>query len=66
MLQMSKIIHSRDEWKQKAVGRATEIREFRKTQKRHPEKIAGLKQQVQQLEPVPELKKTLLPPMSNA
>ena len=43
MLQISKILHSRDEWKNKAIERSAEIREFRKTQKRHLEKIAALK-----------------------
>ena len=43
MLQLSKILHSRDEWKNKAIERSAEIREFRKTQKRHLEKIAALK-----------------------
>ena len=54
---MSKILKSRDEWKNKAVERATEIREFRKTQKRHLEKIAELKRQHSQLELVIEEKK---------
>ena len=43
MLQASKILHSRDEWKNKAIERSAEIREYRKTQKRHLEKIAELK-----------------------
>jgi uncharacterized coiled-coil DUF342 family protein len=65
MLQMSKIVHSRDKWRKKAVERAAEIREFRKTQKCHLEKIAELKRQTYQLEPVLEEKKTPLPPTSN-
>lgn len=43
MLQISKILHGRDEWKKKAIERGDEIREFRKTQKRHLDKIAELK-----------------------
>lgn len=43
MLQRSKILHGRDEWKRKAIERGDDIREFRKTQKRHLEKIAQLK-----------------------
>ena len=54
---MSKILKSRDEWKNKAVERATEIRECRKTQKRHLEKIAELKRQLSQVELVIEEKK---------
>jgi len=65
MLQMSKIMHSRDDWKKKAVERATEIREFRKTQKRHQEKIVELKRLNHQLKFVLE-KKQLLPPTSSA
>ena len=47
---MSKILNSRDEWKNKATERATELREFRKTQKRHLEKIAELKRHNCELE----------------
>jgi len=43
MLQRSKLISSRDEWKSKAVQRADEIRELKKTRKRLKEKIAELK-----------------------
>jgi hypothetical protein len=49
MLQQSKILQSREEWKNKAVQRADEAREFRKTQKRHLKKIANLKLQNHQL-----------------
>ncbi|WP_235726404.1 hypothetical protein [Methylotuvimicrobium buryatense] len=38
MLQMSKLLNSRDEWKNKATERAAELRELRKTQKRHLKK----------------------------
>jgi len=56
MLQMSKILNSRDEWKNKATERAAELREFRKTQNRHLEKIAELKRQNHQLEMLVEKK----------
>lgn len=51
MLQMSKILSSREEWKLKAMQRANELREQRKTQKRHLRKIAELKAQLKALEP---------------
>lgn len=56
MPQMSKILKSRDEWKNKATERAAELREFRKTQKRHLEKIAELKCHNYQLEMLVEKK----------
>ena len=43
MLQLSKILHGRDEWKKKAIERGDELRELRKNQKRHLEKIAQFK-----------------------
>ncbi len=43
MPQISKIIKSREDWKDKAIQRGCEIREFRKTRKRHLETIAELK-----------------------
>ena len=43
MLQISKIIKSREDWKDKAIQRGYEIREFRKSRKRHLETIAELK-----------------------
>jgi DNA-binding transcriptional regulator YhcF (GntR family) len=49
MLQQSKLIRSRDEWKTKAVQRATEIRERRKAEKRSKEKIAELCKQIGEL-----------------
>jgi hypothetical protein len=49
MHQLSKLIRSRDDWKDKAVSRADEIRERRKTEKRHLGKIAELKRQVEEL-----------------
>ena len=57
MLQTSKILHSRDEWKNKAIERSAEIREFRKTQKRHLEKIAELKLYNREMEQLIDAKK---------
>jgi hypothetical protein len=57
MLQPSKILQSREEWRNKAVQRADEIREFRKTEKRHLEKITHLKLQNRQLKQAIEDKK---------
>ena len=50
MLQPSKIIRSRDGWRDKAIQRAYELREFRKTHKRQQEKIAELKAQIGTIE----------------
>lgn len=49
MLQKSKILRSRDEWKSKAVQRSAEIREHRKIQKRYQTKIAELKMQIDEM-----------------
>lgn len=49
MLQKSKILRSRDEWKSKAVQRSCEIREHRKTQKRYQTKIAELRMQIDEM-----------------
>ncbi len=62
MLQRSKIIRSRDEWKHKAVQRAGEIREHRKTQRRYQQKIAQLKAEIWALDQRAEVKKTNLNP----
>jgi hypothetical protein len=59
MPQISKILNSRDEWKNKAIERAAELRELRKSQQRHLEKIANLKRQNCQLERLVEEKKTI-------
>lgn len=45
MLQNSKIIQSRNDWRRKAVKRAEKIREYKKSQKRHQEKITKLQEQ---------------------
>jgi len=50
MLQHSKVIRSRDEWKRKAVQRAEKIREGRKTERRYQQKIAQLKAEISALE----------------
>lgn len=50
MLQPSKIIRSRDGWREKAIQRAYELREFRKTHKRQREKIAELKAEISTIE----------------
>jgi len=61
MPQPSKLLKSRDEWKSKAVERATEIRELKQTKKRHLKKIAELKRQCCQSEWIIEEKKHLFP-----
>jgi len=50
MLQYSKLLRSRNQWRKKATGRGTEALEFRKIQKRHRGKIAELKQRNRELE----------------
>jgi uncharacterized coiled-coil DUF342 family protein len=50
MYQLSKLIRSRDDWRKKAVQRADEIREHRKTIKRHQEQIAEAKRQLDLLQ----------------
>jgi len=52
MLQFSKVIDSRNEWKRKTIQCNYELREFRKTQKRHLKKIERLKQDVRLLNQV--------------
>ena len=44
MLQASKVVKSREDWKEKAVYRAYKIREFKKGKKRYLKKIVELKQ----------------------
>ncbi len=56
MPQLSKLLKSRDEWRSKAVKRATDNRELRKAQKRHQEKIAELKGEKRRLESAIEKK----------
>ena len=59
MPQISKILNSRNEWKNKAIKRAAELRELRKSQQRHLEKIADLKRQNCQLELLVEKKNAI-------
>ena len=54
MPQLSKLIRSRDDWKTKAVQRAKEIREHRKTIKRRQEQIAEIKSQLNALQQAAE------------
>ena len=49
MLQTSKIYQARNEWRKKAVERADEIREYRKTTKRHKQIIFELKKEMKNL-----------------
>lgn len=58
MLQRSKILSSRADWKSKATLRAHEIREFKKVKKRHLEAIATLKIKNTDLKQQLEVKKT--------
>lgn len=57
MPQISKIIQSRDRWKDKAVQRANKIRENRTSKKRSQDKIAELELQIRALEQKDEGKK---------
>ena len=56
-MQLSKLIQSREEWKEKAIKRATENRENRKQTKDHQEKIAELKIQLKAERAINESKK---------
>ena len=57
MLQQSKILRSRDEWREKAIERADEIREYRKMEKRHQKTIGELKRTIKNLQQELEDKK---------
>ena len=57
MLQQSKILRSRDEWREKAIERADEIREYRKSENRHQKTIGELKHTVKDLQQELEDKK---------
>jgi hypothetical protein len=57
MLQQSKILGSRDGWREKAIKRADEIREYRKKEKRHQETMRELKNTIKELEQEREDKK---------
>jgi uncharacterized coiled-coil DUF342 family protein len=59
MLQMSKLIESRNEWRNKATKRAEENREHRKANRRHQQTIGELKSQVKELaQKIEEYKKS--------
>jgi len=59
MPQRSKLTRSRDEWRTKAVLRATENREYKKADKRNKEQLIALKKQNEELRLiVDDLKKT--------
>jgi uncharacterized protein YlxW (UPF0749 family) len=58
MLQYSKIVSSRNDWREKAVKRAEQIREYRKSQKRHQAKIAERQKEISKLKQSPAEKKT--------
>ncbi len=66
MLQFSKVIRSRNEWKRKAGQRANDIRENRKVKKRYQEKITELKAQLSILEQAIEDKKNANTPHNHA
>lgn len=57
MLQQSKILRSRDEWREKAIERADELRECRKSETRHQKTIGELKQTAKNLQQELEDKK---------
>ena len=48
MVQLSKILNSRDHWKRTTIECRYQIREFKKTRQRHLTKIAELKQENRQ------------------
>ena len=58
MLQQSKLMQSRENWKNKAIQRATENREYRKQTKRYQKKIAELKAQIKVIKCAHSDKKT--------
>jgi uncharacterized coiled-coil DUF342 family protein len=49
MVQPSKLLKGRNEWREKAIRRADELREQRKVSKRHRETIAELKLKIEDL-----------------
>lgn len=49
MLQFSKVLQSREEWKNKAVFRAAENRDLKKSENRNRKKIAELKNRITEL-----------------
>ncbi len=59
VLQYSKVLKSRDDWKDKAIKRADENREHRKAKKRYLNTIAALKNKNLLMQQEAEEKKTL-------
>ena len=57
MLQNSKVLKSRNEWREKSIKRAAENREHRKTNNRHKQTIFQLKKEIIELKQIIELKK---------
>ena len=49
MLQYSKILRGRDEWKAKAIVRGNDCREYRKTLNRYRQRVSELDAQVKRL-----------------
>jgi len=59
MVQLSKILRSRDNWKRTTIECRYEIREFKKTKQRHLKKIAEVKRENRELKyQALEIKKT--------
>ena len=54
MLQMSKVLRSRDTWKRTTIKCRYKLRESRKTEKRHLRKIAELKLENRELKQLVE------------
>jgi len=61
MLQMSKVLSSRDAWKRTTIECRYQLRESRKTEKRHLRKIAELKLENRELKQLSEDKKNINP-----
>jgi len=61
MLQKSKVIQSRNDWREKAVRRANEVRELSVIKKRHQQRIAELKAQVSTMKQANIKKNTSFP-----
>ncbi len=57
MLQMSKVLRSRDAWKRTTIESRYQLREARKTKKRHLKKIDALEQENRELKQLFEGKK---------
>ena len=60
MLQYSKLLKSRKEWKEKAIKRRKQIRELKKAQKCHQIRIKELKQRCRELSAEKKVKKATI------